>query len=1614
MATLQDFNSSAPASLDDFQVEEPRGSIANEKTKNNIAGNFALLSDQPVETYQQVHSDLTFGNTTETGQRLQQDLEEKNKEAERQYAYKYLADPTVSDEDKRAMADWMAESWQSTEILNEIQVMSEEALVAGDGVNTADGLATRDEVSRIFHEANQYYLFRQNILNKQALFDGQDSEEIIWSIGELIFPFVEQDVISQMDEAVSAELGIDDQNDLGGVALGNFKATLFEKFQAMPIHTRMEIGQRIVDVVKNNTSAVLDENTLRSIDLIDKMLQDGSYTDAEYWFDTVVGGLDILLVGGVIRSLAKGRRFIRRNPDAPQIPEGRLPTKLADEAITRAVDAGQQAEKTVETTLRTKKPKVKLKPEAYRLWLETQTKKVKSDVVPTSPAETLPRVNTGKARQMHEAALADATDQVSQVYSGTSRAEYNADVNAVQIRNQTTGGVDVKLANPNDFHDTNISQPFSRGVRTMDDEQGRLFYYPAEKELENARVKNDFLTQTDIFPRVNMSDFIERSDGLDASVTYGRKDSGFSDPQAAIAEVKYSLRQRGVDDRNITLLKRGPAGYSPVDNATTEAGDYLVRVDQGFRFSATRGEVGKTKKGKTKADKGSMVEAGQMEDTFSGGLWGAFKSTEVARYILAPEAIIEPRLMKAAFSAVDQGAGIQRQLVEQFNIFRKQFKGLDKPQQQNLQDAIVHANLNSVAYDTAWRAQFGLNDDAYEAALTFKRAQDNVYWLENDDALNTLRNQGYARYRNGDTDLIAKPLPRNMVDNKLWVIDPNTGQSYKITDAQLKALYQNNGTLAQLRTPIDDNGRLIEHIVSQERVDQGYLRSLTPEDQVLNYRPGYFKVAYKDPIYLIQKVTDKDGKTMTRAYKTSESVTDAEVEVAAAMRNAPAGTEYFWRHDLKKMGLSDEDASFDMNNVGGRSPQRLRGQRLESASGSAGRNVGGNVKDFEDAFKASVMSIANRTSTRQYVEAFKNRMMTEFKDLMPVRDGQRVWPGDPSSIRYRDGRPADAAVYQARSMYRFLEHLEDTSNTTASGRAWKASMDKVADVLGQSFKTPQGEAVFRYIGEKDPVRFSTKVAFDMQVGTAAPAQLITQGSGILPTLMMHPGFIGRYGPQLGAIIANKYGAKLPDNFLSLAGITQKELVTMYNKAEELGIFDGADLHQIVQRSMAGVSDAQRLERAEGLYQRNVDFLRSVGFDVGERLNLMTGFMARADESRRAGKLNTAEDWERVAGEAREYTFGMNRAGEYAFQRNDLRLPMQYMQIMFKGFGLLTTNKTLKGKTKVGVAGAALMAYGYAAVPGSSTLDEWFANWEREGKPVQAETKKLVEDGVIEYLSNTLLGFAWEGTGIEVSERINPFDYAGTLERVTDLVTDFSLQKIITDSPAGMTMGKIGDAVRAGSYGISYNWNQPPEDYEEAMSFVQGIANVMLSPYTGWSNVVKADLALKYGKHISSSGAVTDKNVNPAEAVAKAFGFRTQAEAKAWDLRKTVQGESTREAPSWQGAREDIQIWYKAAKQWAMAEGEDPSSFEMQQKVMGAIGHSLFNENPMHLKILHDLMKRDLKNGDYEYVKVLAKMMGFGTDAGTLRALINDTDLDQAQKEQLHQMIDSVEELKEGK
>lgn len=1619
MASLDKFTDTSAASLDSFQIEAPLVPVNNEKSNRNLAAYTAALSGNPdsVEaTYLRAAGEMDQEGSSKTFEGVKKRANQQGMTKNRQALIDVLTDPSIPDEQKKASA--IAVLDETNERYNVRNAVSEGALIDDSKDETVEAEYQRVSLASAIDGVNREKKQRQALLNKELAKNDPNILKQGVDFLEMMIPFAEGEGVGAV---LKEAKGGDKSAQLKAIALiGEGKVDLRQMLTRLPPEERPAVTERIVDLINSSPGVVLaDDNEFARADLLKTVLKEGHYSNTDRWIDNAIGLLDMSILGAPISrgtELVRGLRAAGRTEEAATT-SGRaaedLNATMPDDELRAAEDASEarisdrqlrQEEDTSEARIRARQQEMEQDPvrraedaserriQARRAVMEdtdelrrledlaeekAQKNSVRSNVQPVSLAQNYKDTNPEKARSANE--VAGTSDEASEAFYGTSRVEAVANDELPEVA-KSDGSVENKVSMP-DRSSRNRPPPRPR-VMDYADKNGAIYLTDAEKSSAATRVVHDFNNATGLTTRkeMNVPKGNEISGGVDVEVTYGPKDMGWSSGQDAVDLVKWSLRDYGVKDSDITLMQRVGSEYKPVKvSEAREGGDYLVKVNYPYKLSASDVE-----------DWDDLDVKNNFFDRvphLGGTSGGSFQ-----RHILDAHSMLHPNITLGANVAVDKSAGLEKILLEQTQEFSQPYGKLPKDRQQVLEQKIKQMNYEGKFPPKSEMKAQGMTDEEVNILRAWRDTWDTMYWLENSDLVKSLRNRGFGVIEDSSTDtrVFAKQMSRQQAGSHQRVYDLTTGKMRNVDSEELAELYDKGGAVARMRQPMRVGDEAADTAIVSNKPDGSYIRGLRDDDSVLNYREGYYSVYYTDPHFIVKVERDARGNELYRR-AVSTAGTMKEANLKARRLAATDGAEYIVRGDVKKI-RGDSDQNWDLQMASGRTAQRIRGERLEDASSPITDPSHNNIMGPVDSLITSARSVSSRVPMRDYLEATKQRAIEQYGDVFPKNKfDQPTFPASSSDI-VSPGKEASRHAADARTTVEYIKFLED-GYINSMDEGIKSVFRSIADIAGTGGAERLEKAARAASEVRGPTSVGRNIAFTLYLALNPLRQAIIQSHQSVQLFAIAPGYVSRQlSFDLAAMMQMKVGGEAWELSAKATGRSKEELKDMWQAFQESGLSASIDKQNLVRGSLTELAENSRIAGRKNPIARGVALSRKAGFDLGEEANMTTSWLTHYNMAvqRKGSTKLTQRELDEVSARARDYTYNMNRAGDMPYNENFLGMVFQFMQVPHKALTQMTTNRNLTLRQKVQLATFNTLAYG--APPASfmyATMGDIL--------PEDGEFRELISQGFEGYFLNKGLSLAY-GEDVQIDfTGLAASDTSGLFQFLTSLATT-DAGEIVAATPAGGLL--FGGNARLTNFAKEaaqyFNFTDPVDLEPPQLSEVFEEAAKLSS---GYSNYAKARVALEYGKRYNAYGGVVDSTVNTPEAIARLFGFGTLDEAK----RYYVTGQMYEKR---KGFKEDVQAWYKELKRNLTKEDIKPGEVEWFRRVNNAM-LSAFKDSPESRRIILQQMRYDAENGDASLVESIRRSTGI-MNRDELEGIINEAPVSDDNREALIRTLDYID------
>jgi hypothetical protein len=1506
--SLEEFNNKSEESALDVYTEESSLKAVNTPISDkNTAGQGALLSAEGsdvVGRFQEIEQ-----QTTEQQATILQEITDKvhahTVRTSQQAVEMMLLNP-LTDEVNADQAVIGLAAMQENKDNSRLQLATEMG-IKPSGDEGAEAEEVRLDSAALAHAIQERTKLKQDIVNGELLSTNPGSLNALGDFLEIMVPFSEgiltADTIGDIKagDVTSAKEAL--------TLLGNSKMDLRNHFETLNFTEQGEFIQKLATVVNDSRGIVFtNDNDLAQKDLFNTIVEGGYYGPGDQALDNIIGVLDWVGLGGLIKA----------------------PTRLV-RLGTKTVDMASAMKRRV----------------------------MRSSSQPTSLFKTVSDTNPEEARKLHAQAVLDETGESAEVLHGASREDAIVDGVAPQVRT-AEGIVEDKVENVDKF------------VKEITGHDGLIDLSIEEVSAAVKASSSQIDKVTGVTARGSMSTApVTKPDGtLVYSTVYGPSDSAYKSPQNAIDTVLHSLRDFDVRESNLTLLQKVGDEYVPTTLKE-------VQGKQALRDSFVKSKKRLPEELRRENFKDDFLVQTNFEHAFDqqSVAWdklqvkrnlfdhvplfnrGKKGGTSVNRYFADAHSMFDPRITLGANVVVDKASAIEKALVEVGEKFTKNFQALAPDRQELVHDIIKSQNKNEKALTYQQLKAKGVSPEEAKVLDAWKETWDNVYWLENKDLVKNLRAGNYQLYTDAinGTSLVARPVGKAAAGNAAKAYNPATGKIDRLTPQQLDDLYDTGGTMANLRRTEDLGGESFDFVISTNKQDGDYLRRLRDDDQVLNYKEGYYTVRYKDAHIIEKQMLDEFGVPTgrTQALKTAPNLKAADLTAENMNRaNKEANVKYVARSNKDNTIQGMDDDYWSIQASTGRTSQRVRGERLGTSGPNIAENTMGAVEGPVESLLNSVRSISRRTSTRDYIERYKLRFMDNYKEMMPKDQfGQPKFPSNAEELR-ASGRETSKAMADARSNLEYINYLENGYRNSLDD-VWKASLNGLADAMGKF--SPAAEGVLRATVDEvsSPTGWLRGRAFDAYLALSPLRQFVIQGHQSTLLAANFPKYVlsKNLTKDMSMIHLDIILGKAPGTRKLVPKAVLRELdeaADMIAEYKRSGLDAAIDRQNLVEKGMDQLVETTRFKKGKALHAAVVGNARKLGFDAGERINIMSSWLAHRNEAIQAGKsMKDARVFDEVMGKARNYTFNMNAAGDMPYNKNSLSLIFQFMQVPHKAVTQVLTNRVLTGQER-----ARLAAYNAIMLP----LPIGF------GVGIFGSLLEDADEDTKDFVLNGLEGFMFNKIAQTLFDDDTRVDF-GSLAAVDPHAPLDLIHSIMTSDITEIVKGAPAIQLWAGYNPRATNvirevarFVTAPQDMElKDLGTLAHTFASLSSGYAGMSQAYREKYVQNYAKRYSSSGGVSDPSITTPEMIAKAFGFRSLHEAINSSVSQKVYEAS-------KSARDDVSNLYKLQKQHMVREGMNTDSAEWNTEMLRAFWLATDFTGGQKEEYMK-LMMRDAKKGD---------------------------------------------------
>lgn len=1588
---IQDFNVEQNLTVKDFGSMPPVGPTVNEKSASSVAATLSILhGGDPVE-YQNDKRDILDPTRREDFLKKQSLIRDKIWEDTKKALPSLLADPSESDATKVSAASTITVT--KLPKVNTVQTLAEEALVADSGVNETERAS--ESRTSMASEVGAIVAQKRRLterINSLGLREDASIEKSVKDLAEFFAPLAEwihyTDLLSEVNP---------DESSFN--FMGEQKKKLYDAIEKIPVADRELFANKIIDIIEANDTILLpDGNDIAALQDLHRMLVDDDYSNTERFFDDVTSVLDVLGVGSIakfIKGSFKAGKTAKTINEINKVNEVNKTISLEEEAqnfLQASKEAKPQTsleaeansfvgskeptvdevfpkpKKNTEKSLLEEAKNFKSEPEptADSVFREALSEKTRTDVLPSTPSQTVKDFNPDLARELHKLAAEDETGEAAKALYGSSKTEAMA--KDLLPEPEIVKG---KMPNKVEMSSPEFVEP--EALYKARTSSGNLIY--TNKDLRT--IKEKFISGLENVEGMTLhpSSLMVRTN-LDGTIgftaRYSPMDSGFKTSTDAINHARFAFRHYGLQAENFSILeRRGDAwveisakdakskeilGLSVDKNVLPESlksKEYAIGMKYDYRVSPedwTEAEVLTTAPG-------LIPRMVQFLDRVPIQFMSKLGQGSLVQHILDAASVIHPQILGAASVATDKVYGLKKLFLETFDEFQKIYDKLPKDRRAILTDYIHEANRDGLKLNEASLYARGMNETEVEALKTWRRANDTMWYAANDDMVLTLRAKGFQAFVHDatGTKLYGRPVSARTAYSEKFVYDPVANKVVKLDKAQIDELYEKGGTAFQIGEPTKIDGHWVDTVISRNTPDSGYMRKIYDGEKVLAYRDGYYPVAYDALFFITKKVKKTGGQESYKVIATARDSVERD-SVLSMLRHDDPKSEFSFKLDRSLTQRSSkifDEGQWNMSSSSGTTSQRIRGERLADGGVDLQKTGHAHLKDPMQAVQDQIHQLSQRVAVRPFMDAAKKRWMLNYGPYVNLKrnevTGRIEFPTSITEIVGKPGAPGKI-VADARTNFNYLYSFEN-GYINLIDETYKGLVQAASQLFGEAGMTSL-ERVGYKASKTPPVQLVKTTAFKLFIAASPFRQGFVQRAQMLLLGAVNPTYTGK------TLLKDLWNIDM----VRLGISKDPKYVALFEEVKNAGVLEAVDAHVLIRDTMLDMANASVTKKALNVLDKPFRFGQKIGFDAAEQDVLLSSWLAHRDLAIKAGKnIKDQRVLDEVMAQARAFTGQMNRAGDMPYSHNSLAAVAQFFSFKHKMLLQGVTNRSLKAKDRLKFLAYTTALFGIDASPLA-------AIYALLPKGEETEVEKKLKDGLLDIALNEALTLAsGEDQAIDWGD-LAPTEAYG-IGNVFVSMLDAPISSILVGGPSSSLLYG-GNPRLTDAFKTAMKYFNIADDYEDEKldtSFTD-VLKASLSTMSGFSSFFKAQYAMKTGQKLSSSGKVTDDEVTGIEAFMTSLGFRTKTESGYQDVREIQFGDQT-------FTNDDVDLWYAELKRHLARRGDTVKEDDFSLRVLQEAWRVFGDDRPRVIEIIKKKLERDAQNGDFVVFKGILNKMG---------------------------------------
>ena len=875
----------------------------------------------------------------------------------------------------------------------------------------------------------------------------------------------------------------------------------------------------------------------------------------------------------------------------------------------------------------------------------------------------------------------------------------------------------------------------------------------------------------------------------------------------------------------------------------------------------------------------------------------------LGRYLFAGNMMPE-RVMGAASTAIDRTASLEQGFVQKLNKYVADSSVAVKG---HVFDFIIDGERQSkiFTYDEITqklRAQGVPKKDIEKVAegyFVYRQVADWQY-----SALNAITRRRMVADKVRSFEIEGKQIygkEATEISGVDAVWDIRTNSIRTLGKGELAEATAKGGALIKLHDPIRQGDDIANFVLSANKPLGGDLPGF-----VLPYIKGYAPRFNDNAYFLVRtpKGLMVDGKKVTEGFdnfRTTHAAGDekALLDAKAVELNQkdPTGFYEVKRDRMEEKNILSEAKIYRQNVM----QSKHRGEE---------ELFGATREDPLVSLHKLVKSVANLRAMDEFMDAYRKSYVAKY--------GMFTGHTFPKSRAAIGARP-NMTIEESKKLKEAFVAFDYLDSLLLSARydqvAWQQGMNAIGEVI-EPVSMGMAKAV-KFAGkELYPIELVRRLTTHMMISLNTIAQRVVQGSALLAmpaidsTLWNPKNFVNfsrqtllfKYG--LNAWKSDSLAMRgMPDDLIikasaKMSGLPEQEYKQILTELKESGLVASVDRNIIIE----GVFDhshkalkEEALPKAGRMLQTGVQAIpaigRKLGFDSGEADNLIgTYLVARRRFIKNNPGIEVGSPYfkAKVHADAREMSWGMNRAGAFSYQNNILALPLQFITAPHKAVLSLTTSKVFTAAEKGKLFGMYLAMYGGAGAGLGAAIT---AMREEYGEDLSPEGWTLLQGGLVDWGINALINMLWdekdEHTHLVLSQRFSPISggISGTAMGVLlEGISEDTISKLFFGpswSLLNEKSGKLTVAIR--DMAALYKTEKVTMDnFDE---YLREAAEIT----TGGTNWMKMRVAYNSGILLATNGYPIDKHATRMEALGKLFGVQTAMEVESRLIGEKIRG-----------------------------------------------------------------------------------------------------------------------------